>query len=277
MRFQKGTALGNDYIVIDAADLPWEMTVPRARLLCDRHRGIGSDGILLGTLSSGSSGRAFTLRIINPDGSEAEKSGNGLRIFAAYLHGRGLVSDTRFEVVLPTDTVSMQVFGVTADGALDVEVAMGKASFPSPLDVTLNGGTVVTPTLVSVGNPHAVVFVDAFDRDDFLDRAPQLCTHPSFPNGTNVQFARVVDARTIEAIIWERGAGETMASGSSASAVAAAAVKTGKASPSTIEVIMRGGNAAVSISDSFDVTLRGPARMLYEGTLAQSLVKALAR
>lgn len=275
--FHKGHGLGNDYLVVDKLDLPCEMTPARARILCDRHRGIGSDGVLLADLSNG-----IALRIINPDGTEAEKSGNGLRIFGAYLHGRGVVAGDWFDVRLTKDTVSMRVEEVLERGVLMIRVEMGKASFEpasvqftpmtlgatAPYQVPLRNGATADVNTVSLSNPHCVVFVDELKRSDFVERAPQLCTHGMFAAGTNVQFARVLDARTVEAWIWERGAGETLASGSSASAVCAAAVKRGFLQPGTFEVKMVGGSAEVEVSAGYVVKLRGPAQMILRGELS---------
>src|SRR5690606_14236916 len=170
--FAKGQALGNDYLVLDAADLPWPLEPHRIRLLCDRHRGIGSDGILLGFLDE----RPICLRIYSPDGSEAEKSGNGLRIFAAYLHGRGIVRDEPFAVALPKDTVEMRVESTLPDGQLMIAVDIGTPSFrgadvgfgPEPgealgVELDLGEAGVARVITVSLGNPHCVVFVDELD------------------------------------------------------------------------------------------------------------------
>lgn len=284
LRFQKGHGLGNDYLVVDAADLTCELTPARARLLCDRHRGIGSDGVLLADLSNG-----VALRIINPDGTEAEKSGNGLRIFGAYLHGRGLVGMDWFDVSLTKDTVSMRVEELLDNGVLMIRVEMGRASFEpdavaftpesagapgitgAPYRVALRNGATADINTVSLSNPHCVVFVDELQREDFVARAPQLCTHHSFKAGTNVQFAHVLDATTVEAWIWERGAGETLASGSSASAVCAAAVKRGFLKPGAFEVRMQGGSAEVEVSADYMVKLRGPAQIILEGRLSEGV------
>jgi diaminopimelate epimerase len=279
--FQKGHGLGNDYLVVDAADLPCALTPARARLLCDRHRGIGSDGVLLGDLSTG-----ISLRIINPDGSEAEKSGNGLRIFGAYLHGRGLVKEDWFDVHLPKDTVSMRVEEILDNGVLMIRVEMGYAKFTAEsvgftdaegdvmgFRVPLRDGKSAEINTVSLSNPHCVVFVDELERADFLERAPQLCTHAMFTAGTNVQFAKVIDKKTVEAWIWERGANETMASGSSASAVCAAAVKRGFLKPGTFEVKMQGGSAEVEVDADYKVKLRGPAQMILEGKLSEGAMQ----
>lgn len=276
LRFFKGQALGNDYLVVDAADLPAPMTPELGRLLCDRHLGAGSDGVLIGELDR----LPVRLRIMNPDGTWAEKSGNGLRIFGAYLHHRGLVQrDEWFDVELPRDTVSMRVEDELDAGTLMIRAQMGTAAFdgrligfaPEPGEalghvLDLPGGGTAAVNTVYLGNPHCVVFVDELDRADFVARAPQLCTHPAFEAGTNVQFARVVGPSEIEAWIWERGAGETLASGSSACAVAAAAVKRGFVPPGRIMVSMEGGEAEITVGDALDVVLLGPAQIVYEGT-----------
>lgn len=336
--FAKGQALGNDYIVVDAADLDAPPSGPFIRALCDRHRGVGSDGLLVGALSGG----GIALRIFNPDGSEAEKSGNGLRIFAAYLHGRGLVGSDPFTVRLPGEEVGMQVLGAAPGGALHIVVDMGRASFlagdvgfrpeqdaeaqagtaaytgeggrrggdprpgggtrasgdearggdvgrggdarpdvepprpdePHAYVLDLGDGSTATVHPVSVGNPHGVVFVDALERDDFLYRAPRLATHPAFAAGTNVQFARPVGPGTIEAWIWERGAGETLASGSSACAVAAAAVGLGLVSERDVNVRMPGGSVDVAVAEDGSVRLAGPAQIVYLGRVRADVVQA---
>ena len=284
VRFVKGQALGNDYFVMDAAELPVPLTPERAVLLCDRHRGPGSDGVLLADLSSD----PVHLRIINPDGTNAEKSGNGLRIFGAYMYGRGLAKlNEWFEVRLARDTVSMRVEEELEAGAVLIRVQMGPASFEGSevgfvpesgevleYELSLPGGGSASINTVSLGNPHCVVFVDELRRSDFLERAPQLCTHPSFSAGTNVQFARVLGPRELEAWIWERGANETLASGSSACAVASAAVRRGFVRPGQFVVQMMGGSVEVTVSDDYQVELLGPAQIVYEGRLLDAVAEA---
>ncbi len=287
MIIAKGEALGNDYLVVDHDDLVWPITVARCAAICDRHTGIGSDGLLIGSLDAG----RFRLRILNPDGTEAEKSGNGLRIFGAWLHGRRLVQDSWFTVDLVKDRVRMRVEEVLSDGALLIRVEMGRASFRGEdvgftpvagealnveLELPDGAGTAAINT-VSLSNPHCVVFVDALERADFLRRAPLLCAHPAFGAGTNVQFARVVDDHSLEIWIWERGAEETLASGSSACAAAAAAVRHGFLRPGAFEVRMPGGIAEVEISDSYAVRLRGPARIVFSAELEPAQLEAWGR
>jgi diaminopimelate epimerase len=276
LRFSKGQALGNDYIVVDAAEAP-ALTAEQVIELCDRHYGAGSDGVLHPDLSV----RPLRLRIINPDGSGAEKSGNGLRILGAWLFRHGHVGlDEWFEVTLPRDTVAMRVEEELPGGAVLIRVRMGRATFAGAdvgflpergivrdFELQLPSGGNALVNTVSLGNPHCVVFQADLRRSDFLERAPQLCTHAAFSAGTNVQFARVIGPRELEAWIWERGAGETLASGSSACAVAAAAVSRGDVQPGQFVVNMQGGSVEVTVSDDFAVELLGPATMVYQAEL----------
>lgn len=302
----KGHGLGNDYLILDVADLrralgerdlrlppahalrpgaPAEpaLLATLAKRICDRHFGLGSDGLLLADPSTD----PVRLRIINPDGTEAEKSGNGLRIFGAWLHERGRVGRRPFPVELIRDTVEMTVLGVAADGARDIVVEMGKASFRGEdagfapeagealgWDLDLGEGLRAEVNPLSLSNPHCVVFVDALERGDFLARAPRICTHPeAFPAGTNVQFARVVGPARVEAWIWERGAGETLASGSSASAVASAALRRGLIDAREVTVAMPGGEVEIRISEAWDVRLRGPAQPVYRAAVPGAVVE----
>lgn len=280
LRFAKGHGLGNDYIVIRKSDAG-VLSPERIRMICDRHTGIGSDGILL----LDDEARPFRLRIYNPDGTEAEKSGNGLRIAGAFLHLHERVrTGETFAVELARDTVTMTVERELDGGALLIRVEMGRATFRGAdvaftpqadevvyYELALPDGATAHINTVSLSNPHCVVFVDKLDRADFLRRAPQLCTHPAFAHGTNVQFARVIDDRNIEAWIWERGAGETQASGSSACAVASAAAHNRLITPGSITIHMPGGDARIDISASYDVVLTAPAVIVFEGELVQDI------
>lgn len=272
LSFAKGHGLGNDYLVVDSADLSFDVSPAFIRAICDRHRGPGSDGLLVGMVTESGIG----LRIYNPDGTEAEKSGNGLRIFGAYLHGRGVVRDEWFDVQLVKDAVQMRIEQPLEGGALLIRAAMGRADFDeaavaysgrSGAELKLpEGGTALVNT-VSLSNPHCVVFVETLERSDFLRRAPQLVNHAAFQFGTNVQFARVLDRGRLQAWIWERGVGETQASGSSSCAVAAAAVKRGLVDAGVITVEMPGGVAEVEVRADFEVLLRAPAQIIYTGVV----------
>ncbi|HEX5723848.1 MAG TPA: diaminopimelate epimerase [Longimicrobiaceae bacterium] len=284
--FYKGHGLGNDYLALELAALPFTLSPPGVRLLCDRHTGVGSDGILGRVPSSVAD---FGVRIFNPDGSEAEKSGNGLRIFAAYLLERGEAEVGRpFTVETPGGVVQLLIVEQTAEGVLQVEAEMGTASFRSA-DVGLAGpdrevenealelesGDVVAINTVSTGNPHCVVFQDELDVEELRRRAPQICAHPSFARGTNVQFAVSAGPAALDAWVWERGAGETSASGSSACAVAAAAVRRGMASERQVEVRMPGGSLYVHVRDDWSLLLRGPVEGVCRGELTAGMLARL--
>ena len=277
--FAKGHGLGNDYLVVDQADLSFDVTPAFIRGICDRHRGAGSDGLLVGTVD----GNAIGLRIYNPDGTEAEKSGNGLRIFGAYLYGRGLVASDWFEVQLVKDSVSMRIEQELEAGALMIRAAMGRADFNedavsfsgrSGADLDLPEGGTAVVTTVSLSNPHCVVFVEELDRSDFVRRAPQLSNHAAFRFGTNVQFARIMDRNHVRAWIWERGVGETLASGSSSCAVAAAAVRRGAVDAGLVTVQMPGGEAEVEVKENFEVLLRAPAQIILKGEIPWEIVES---
>ena len=284
--FFKGHGLGNDYIALEMEGLGLELTPLAVRLMCDRHTGVGSDGILARVPSDAAD---FGLRIFNPDGSEAEKSGNGLRIFAAYLLEGGHVAERApFTVQTPGGIVRMEILSQSADGVLSVEAEMGTATFRSA-DVGLGGpdretdneplelesGDVVHVNTVSIGNPHCVVFQDELDVETLRRRAPQISTHPQFARGVNVQFAVPVEPDGVEAWVWERGAGETRASGSSACAVAAAAVRRGMVSERQVEVRMPGGALHVHVRDDWSLVLRGPVESVYRGTFTEGMRRRL--
>lgn len=285
MRFYKGHGLGNDYLALDLAALPFALTPPTVRLLCDRYHGVGADGVLARAASEAAD---FGVRIFNPDGSEAEKSGNGLRIFAAFLRAEGALEVARFTVETPGGVVGVRILEETPEEVLLVEVEMGHASFRSgaaglsgpdrEVDgeiLELPSGEPVGITAVSVGNPHCVVFQDELDPEDLRRRAPQIATHPWFERGTNVQFARAMAPNAVEAWVWERGAGETLASGSSACAVAAAAVRRGLVSTRQVEVHMPGGSLEVEVRDDWSILLRGPVEGVYRGELTQGMLRRL--
>ena len=257
-RLFKSHALGNDYLILEQGPTP---SLAQVRGLCDRTRGFGSDGLLLPAPPQGAD---YGLRIFNPDGSEAEKSGNGLRIFARWLHDhRGA-----------PESFTVHTLGgvVTCRVQLDaVEVDMGHASF-APTDLPmlcadpefiesplLLGQGPVRATALSVGNPHCVVFTDQdLDSQPWRDLGRQLEQHPAFPKRVNFQLARVRGPGQLELRIWERGAGETSASGSSSRAVAADAVRTGRCDPGEITLTMPGGVLTVDVGRDWSLRLRGP-------------------
>ena len=280
--FFKAHGLGNDYLVFVAGD-EWSLDPAATRAVCDRWKGVGSDGIVFQLPAAGHLRR---LRMFNPDGSEFERSGNGLRIYAAFLSSRGGVGQEPFLVEVGGDTVSMQVHARTPGGEYDVSVDMGRVSY-DPEAVGLDAreldgagrlhlpGGAVEITTVSVGNPHCVVF-----REDLSDRAldvlgPALAAHAAFAHGTNVQLAWPVGERQIRMRIWERGVGHTFASGTSSCAVAAAAVERGLVPPGDVELQMEGGALQVHVTADRNLTLRGPVREVCEGTLSPGFLASL--
>ncbi|MBI3848996.1 MAG: diaminopimelate epimerase [Verrucomicrobia bacterium] len=274
--FAKYHALGNDYIVIDPKNLPAPLTTAQVKLICHRNFGVGSDGILLGPLPAEDAKCA--LRIYNPDGSEAEKSGNGLRIFSRYLWDRKLVGGEEFIIQTAGGRVRSTVF----DGGKSVRVDMGKVSFWSdkiPVagarrevinEDIIVGGRRFTFCAATIGNPHCVLLQPEISADLAKQFGPLLETHASFPNRTNVQFLKVRDRRNIQIEIWERGAGYTLASGSSSSAAAAVAHKLGLCDRA-ISVHMPGGIIAIEIGDDFAIRMTGGVTKVSEGIIAEEM------
>lgn len=280
--FVKSHALGNDYIVLDPSELTFQLRPEAIRQICDRHRGIGSDGILALAPSS----RADVgLRIYNPDGSEAEKSGNGLRILARYLYDHDLVKKPEFTVETPGGIVKVTMH-LNSGQVHRITVDMGAATFQSekipvtgpPREVVNEyldvDGQRLTITAVSIGNPHCVVFVPQLEEVDLARFGPLLERHQMFPNRTNVQFAEVKNRERVAILIWERGAGHTMASGSSACAVAAAAVRK-NLTDRHLTIAMEGGELDVQVAADWSVRMSGPAVEVYTGTFSEQFVVAL--
>jgi diaminopimelate epimerase len=264
----KYQALGNDYLVLDLP-APLEDIVAVLPELCDRHLGLGSDGLLA------FDPQAMSVRIFNPDRSEAQKSGNGLRITAAHAvleHGAG----ERFE--LRTADRSNAVRVLSRNGAeVLTELDIGRPSFrAADLPAAFDGEPGLVPLdtpvgrvkamLVSVGNPHCVVFGEPVTKERCLELGPHLERHPAFPERTNVQLCEVFRHAGIRIEIWERGAGYTLASGTSASAAAAACMRRGIAGES-VTVRMPGGDLSVRRDPNGDLVLSGPARRVYRATV----------
>lgn len=276
MRFWKYHALGNDYIVMDPKDLSAPLTTAQINLICHRHFGIGSDGILLGPLPSTKA--PFGLRIFNPDGSEAEKSGNGLRIYSRCLWDRKLVDDKEFTIETPGGVVKSTVF----ESGKMVRVEMGKLSFWSdeiPVTgprrevinekISLDGKTFTFCAAV-IGNPHCVLPLPEIDEQTARRLGPLIENHSNFPKRINVQFLKVMDRANIQIQIWERGAGYTLASGSSSCAAASVAHKLGFCDNS-ITVHSPGGKLAIKIGKDFDILMTGGVTRVGEGTIAPEI------
>lgn len=276
MKLYRSHGLGNDYLVLEeGGGLDSELV----RAICDRHRGVGGDGVLEPISGVGAD---FGVRIWNPDGSIAEKSGNGLRIFAAWLHEmRG--APTKFTVWTGVDTVRCVV---SRD---EVEIEMGTATFePAKVPVVADepvldelwtvGQQRLPVSVVSIGNPHCVAFTeDELDELDWRDWGRRLEVDHRFPNRTNVQVARVGGPREVEIRIWERGAGETLASGSSSCAVAVAGVVTGRLQAGWITVMMPGGLLKVHVDPKNAVILRGPVEGIGRVEVSESWLRARQR
>jgi len=264
----KYQALGNDYLVLDLPG-PLDELVAVLPALCDRHLGLGSDGLLA------FDPRALSVRIFNPDRSEAQKSGNGLRIAAAHAvleHG----APNRFELRTADRSNAVRVLGGNRSQVV-TELDIGKPSFraadlpanfegePDHVALEIPAG-VVEAVLVSVGNPHCVVFGEPVTKERCLEIGPHLERHLAFPERTNVQLCEVIDRALVRAEIWERGAGYTLASGTSASAVAAACMRRGLVDH-IIAVEMPGGSLAVKREVNGNLIQSGPARRVYRATI----------
>lgn len=273
LKFSKYHALGNDYLVISPEDFQDGLSPTLIHRICHRNYGVGADGILWGPFVSESCN--FGLRIFNPDGSEAEKSGNGLRIFARFLWDWGRVTGNWFSVETLGGMVQCRV---QDDGKL-VAVQMGAVRFDSKtIPVTgqrrevLNeqievDGRVFQFCAATVGNPHCVVLADDPNPEEAQHYGPFIEADQRFPNRTNVQFMRVLDRANIQIEIWERGAGYTLASGSSSTAAAAVAHKLGYCDE-VITVHMPGGQIAIEFDQALQATMTGPVAKICEGRLA---------
>jgi diaminopimelate epimerase len=256
MRFSKWHGLGNDYLLVQRADLDAPLTAEQVRRLCDYHFGVGSDGVL--EIVSANGDRA-ELVIWNPDGSTAELSGNGTRIAARWLARRSDADTVRLQVG-PREVVARM------RGGLQVEMDMGAVVVGEPQTLAVNGDQVELTT-ASVGNPHAVVRTEP-DREELLRLGPLIENHERFPERTNVQLARVDGPHDLTVAVWERGAGETLASGTSAVACAAVAVARGWCE-SPVTVHLAGGDLLVELDGDWNARLTGPAQEIFTGETAE--------
>jgi diaminopimelate epimerase len=262
----KYQALGNDYLVIDPEELPISLSVNAISALCDRNRGLGSDGILYGPLPPAESlpaaeSRGFSLRIFNPDGSEAEKSGNGLRIFSLYLYESGRVGEAPFHVKTRGGLVECQILPGEGEERF-ITVAMGEPQFLSGSATLFIDGVEYRAVRVSMGNPHCVLMGPPPSPEMAKRVGPLVERHSDFPNRTNVQFLEVMDRKNIRIEIWERGAGYTLASGSSSCAAAAAAKHLGLVDD-VLMVHMPGGSLNLDMSEE-SIRMTGPAVRVFD-------------
>jgi len=280
--FVKYQALGNDYVVVDPNHVDFLPTAESVRLLCDRHFGIGGDGMLLGPVAWAGSGSRVDVRIFNSDGSECEKSGNGIRMFALYVAEQYL-EDAAFTVHTIAGGSRVEICDA-ARGLVRVE--MGVPSFDAS-EVPVLGlsgpaigwslvaeGRSLTVTSVNVGNPHTVVPLEEISAAFAHELGPQIARHPRFPHGSNVQLLRVLDRATIQLEIWERGAGYTLASGSSSCAAASAARALGLVDDS-VRVLMPGGELGIRFAADGAVTMTGVAERVAMGQFSPELRRRL--
>ncbi len=278
--FVKSHGLGNEYIVFDNDKIDFEINPNNIIRLCNVNYGIGSDGILL---KKDSTKADFRLEIYNPDGSPAEKSGNGLRIFCKYLFDYGHTDKNQFTVETDGGIVTAHIVEAENKKAKIITVEMGKAIFeatqiPTNFDTTEVIDTVIhidgkeyRINCVSVGNPHCVVLKEDLNINEIKTYGTKIENYNMFPNRTNVQFAKVIDRQNAEILIWERGAGFTLASGSSSSAVACVLKKRGLID-NKVTIKMPGGTLKLEVDDEWNIKMTGEIRQICEGYLDQELV-----
>lgn len=272
--FVKYQALGNDYLVVDPDRTDLALAPQAVALLCDRHFGIGADGLLCGPLGPVRRGQPVGLRIYNSDGGPCERSGNGLRMFALYLAEYHL-PDTEFVLRTVTGDVRTWLREPGATGARMISVELGAPRLDAvdqPLPVA---GQTLRMTRVHNGNPHTVVLAARPSSELARELGPLIAGHDSFAERTNVQFLRVLDRDTIHIEVWERGAGYTLASGSSACAATSAAHALGLVD-GRVTVLMAGGQVQVQIADDAVVTMTGPVEPVMTGVFSPALRHRLA-
>jgi diaminopimelate epimerase len=278
VRFEKWQALGNDYAIVEERELPFALTAERIRVLCAPHTGIGSDGILL-LRESEKRGFVADVRIYNPDGSEAELSGNGVRQAVMYLRRTGWAENDSFSVGTAAGEIRPRITGPTT-----CTIDLGRAGLRSERDFPSGGedgagslsagGREFRFQFVRVGNPQCAIEVPQGLEELELGRyGPAIERHELFPNRTNVSFWRRTGDAEIRARIFERGVGETMSSGTGATGAAVAAVLRGVNSPVTVR--LDGGELEVEVGEDMHVDLSGWALPVYRGTLSDELIEGL--
>ena len=277
MQFAKYHALGNDYLVLASSHFDRELGREEVRRVCRPHTGVGADGILWATIEPEK--RRYAVRIFNPDGSEAEISGNGVRIFARFLWDSGYINDEPVEIETAAGVSRAAVESRGARVSLD----LGRPSFSSadipvagPLRDVVDeeiraGDRTYRFTGVTVGNPHCVIVLPRISADEACLSGPLIEIDPRFPARTNVQFVQVIDRDNIRMEIWERGAGYTLSSGTSTAAAAAAVHRLGLAGP-VLDVEMPGGRLHAEIGADGGVSIAGSVVKICRGTLAAELL-----
>jgi diaminopimelate epimerase len=277
VRFEKWQALGNDYVIVEERELPFELTPARVRAICARHTGIGSDGVLL-IRETDERGFVAEIRIYNPDGSEAELSGNGVRQAVMYLRAGGWTEHDSFSVRTAAGEIRPRIEGELCAMDIGRVHLRSDGDFPSgDRDGTgslTSGGRRFEFQFVQAGNPQVSIEVpEGLEELDLGRYGPEIERHELFPNRTNVSFWERTGPARIRARIFERGVGETMSSGTGATGAAVAAVLRGVESPVT--VVLDGGELVVDVGDDMHVDLTGWARPVYAGTLSEDFLKEL--
>ena len=281
--FVKMHGLGNEYIVLESSKIDFQLTKQAIMRLCNIHFGIGSDGVVMLVPSAKAD---FGFRVYNPDGSEAEKSGNGLRILCKYLYDYGYAKSRQFSLETINDIVYANIVEEEKGKAILIRLDMGKAIFASR-DIPVNsdqpefigqkimaGDKEFEVNCVSVGNPHCVVIREVLDEAEIRTYGPLLENHSLFPNRINVQFARVLSEHDAEILIWERGAGYTLASGSSSCAASCILVKRGLIR-GDLTMHMQGGSLQIEIDKDWNIRMTGEAREIARGVLGDELLEDL--
>lgn len=272
--FVKSEGSGNDFVIIDELDVGHNISAHEIKLICDRHFGVGGDGVIIARQSAVAD---FKMVFFNPDGTQAEMCGNGIRCFGKYLYDHG--KTTKHEIVVETKSgLKVLTFEVVRGRVVSAKVDMGKPNFitrmvpvEAPLDELIDmpiaiGGIELRGTCLSMGNPHCVIFVDDLDNFPVTEMGPQVESLPIFPEKVNVGFVQILSADTVKLKVWERGAGLTLACGTGACAAVVAAARI-KLTNKSAKVELPGGRLDVQWSESGAVYLSGPAKEIFSGKI----------
>jgi diaminopimelate epimerase len=282
-KFIKSHGLGNDYIVIDSNDISFTIDSNSAKLICDVHYGIGSDGLLVKVPPNKAD---FNVRMFNPDGSEFEKSGNGLRIFSKYLYDYGFTKSKSFSIETNGGIVNTEIKKIEYGKVKIIKIEMGNAEFDSKkIPVNINNDLCIDESLtidnidfkincVSMGNPHCVVIKKKLDVDEIMKYGSLIETHNIFPNRVNVQFVEIINRSEANILIWERGVGFTNASGSSSCAVAAVLKKLNYIDDK-IKIKMPGGSLDIEVDNNYNITMTGEVQQIVKGHFSSEFVDLL--
>lgn len=282
--FVKSHGLGNEYIVLDKENLSFNLNENAIKTLCNINFGIGSDGILLKVDSDNAD---FGLKIFNPDGSEAEKSGNGLRIFCKYIYDYKFTNKKEFTVETKGGIVKAKIIETSKSKAKIISISMGKAKFNSKFisNIFQSSDEIFERVIqvdnkkyeincVSIGNPHCVILKKELYIAEIKKYGPKIENHKIFSNRTNVQFAKILSRNTVEILIWERGAGFTLASGTSSCAVASV-LRRKNLIDNKVTIKMLGGELIIEIDDNWNIIMTGKVRQIAEGFLSDELIEDL--